>query len=696
MSESLALPPDLPSTPLLARHIQNFSEAASLQPHWGYAARALPCTNDAGSCAYLDTVYRSHDLGMLYVGVFWALLLALLLLYTIAHRCTFTSTSRGGGRGGVAASSLHRAASAARAWTRSKLMPDIQIASFRATRQQVLVFAILLAYITIFTFVGIVYQKWVTPVKKMPGVYNTRTGLGPWSDRIGLWAYALTPLSILLSTRESLLSLLTGIPYHHFNFMHRWLGWVILIQSLLHTIGWSIVQGRLYQPQPSVGAAWIKEKYMVWGVVAMVLLTILFVLSLPVVIRRTGHEFFRKAHYILAMLYIGACWGHWDKLKCFLLPSLLIWGLDRGARLVRTFLLHHDYIRAAQTTALAPIQAAVTFFDSDEDVPVVRLDLTHQQARNAPGDHYFLTFSSHGSIWQSHPFTSFVPAAAAAASHAKSRHHHHEAATHSFIMRAKGGETRKVAEALLRERSSKTSLLLTGPYGNDITSDLDAAHNALCLAGGTGITFVLPVLRERVRRAKEARLLLLRAASDKASLEDCRAVVRTTGTTSLVWLVRHDRDAAWAEAELAELTRSRMVEVNIISTREGHEARHEKRTQTTFEVDSNKDSTSDSRSSSSPQLPVQSLEKDVPAAAHNKSQDTASYSSSSSRPSINALLESFLSTTTSNAPSVVYTSGPGGLMRDVRRAVARANDARLAWRGEESRNIRLIYDERLE
>ncbi|CEH15986.1 Ferric reductase, NADH/NADPH oxidase and related proteins [Ceraceosorus bombacis] len=676
MSEFLALPPHLPSTPLLARHIQNFSEAASLQPHWGYAARALPCTNDAGSCAYLDTVYRSHDLGMLYVGIFWALLVAVLLLYTIAHRCTITvtSTSRGGGRDGAAASSLQRAASAARTWTRSKLMPDIQIASFRATRQQVLVFAILLGYVTVFTFVGIVYQKWVTPVKKMPGVYNTRTGLGPWSDRIGVWAYALTPLSILLSTRESLLSLLTGIPYHHFNFMHRWLGWIILIQSLLHTIGWSIVQGRLYQPQPSVGAAWIKETYMVWGVVAMILLTILFLLSLPVVIRRTGHEFFRKAHYILAMLYIGACWGHWDKLKCFLLPSLLIWGLDRGARLVRTFLLHHDYICAAHTTALAPIQADVTFFDSDEDVPVVRLDLTHQQARNAPGDHYFLTFSSHGSIWQSHPFTSFVPAAAA--SHAKS---HQEAATHSFIMRAKGGETRKVAKALLKEHSSKTSLLLTGPYGNDITSDLDAAHNALCLAGGTGITFVLPVLRERVRRAKEARLLL--AASDKASLEDCRVV--RTGTTSLVWLVRHQRDAAWAEAELAELRQSKMVEVKIISTRDGHEARGEKRT---CEIDdSSKDSTSDR---SSPQLPVQSLEKDVP--AHNESPHTAS-----SRPSIDALVESFLSTT-SNAPSVVYTSGPGDLMRSVRRAVATANNARLAWRGEESRNIKLIYDERLE
>jgi len=52
-------------------------------------------------------------------------------------------------------------------------------------------------------------------------VNNTRTGLGGWSDRIGALAYALTPFTILLSNRESVLSLLTGIPYQHFNFLHR-------------------------------------------------------------------------------------------------------------------------------------------------------------------------------------------------------------------------------------------------------------------------------------------------------------------------------------------------------------------------------------------------------------------------------------------------------------------------------------------
>src|SRR5690606_24413485 len=105
------------------------------------------------------------------------------------------------------------------------------------------------------------YQKWITPVShdEHIGYFNTRTSLGPWSDRIGVLAYALTPLSILLATRESFLSVVTGVPYQNFNFLHRWLGYIIVVQSSLHTIGWCIIEIRLYQPQPQVAEEWIKQ-----------------------------------------------------------------------------------------------------------------------------------------------------------------------------------------------------------------------------------------------------------------------------------------------------------------------------------------------------------------------------------------------------------------------------------------------------
>lgn len=260
---------------LSPRHIQNFSEGGAVSHHWGYADRQVPCTNDAGSCAYLDVVYHSHDLGMLYVGIIWATILGLLFLWAIYNWSIPKAYE--------ATNAFTRVRSTLGAYRRQFLLPEIARPIFgRTTRSQVLVLATLTGYLTIFTFVGIVYNTWITPVKKHPGLYNTRTSLGPWSDRIGVLAYALTPLSILLSSRESLLSLITGLPYQSFNFLHRWLGYIIVVQSVLHTIGWTIIEVRLYQPQPSVGVEWIKQLYMIWGIVAILLLLALFVLSTPV------------------------------------------------------------------------------------------------------------------------------------------------------------------------------------------------------------------------------------------------------------------------------------------------------------------------------------------------------------------------------------------------------------------------------
>ena len=156
---------------------------------------------------------------------------------------------------------------------------------------------------------GIVYKTWITPIKKT-ALHNTRTGLGGFADRVGALAYALTPLTVALSTRESILTRATGIPCPSFNFLHRWLGRVILVQSFLHTLGWTLIEGRFYQPQPKTYKEFINETYIVWGCIAMLFITFLYIFSLQRVIKWTGYEFFRKSHYAVACLYIGACWAH--------------------------------------------------------------------------------------------------------------------------------------------------------------------------------------------------------------------------------------------------------------------------------------------------------------------------------------------------------------------------------------------------
>lgn len=586
-----------------ARHIQDYNTAQGFEPHWGYHDRVVPCTNDAGSCEYLWFVYHQHDLGMLYTGIMYAALGGILLLWCLWNH----SSSR-----------PNRITRTVSTFVRRYTAREVRRLRFlfgRTTRLQLLLLAGLTTYLTICTFVGIEYRKWKTPVKNMPGVYNIRTGLGMFADRVGIFAYALTPFSILLSSRESLLSAVTGIPYQHFNFLHRWIGHIILLQSIVHTIGWCVVEIRLYQPQPTVAKNWITQWYMIWGTVALILLLILWGLALPVSQRLFGYEFFRKAHWVLAMVYIGACWAHWVELKCFMIPSLFLWVGDRGVRLIRSALIHYRFLSSGHGEFTA-FDAKITHFETD----VIRLDIDFPSAFSWKiGQHYFLTFTK-GSIWQSHPFTPLsLPGT-----------------SQGYLIRARRGETKRVAQF----DGDSTPVILTGAYGVDITQGLAPTTNVLCVAGGTGITFVLPVL------------LLLAQREPLAHVQ-------------LVWVIRHAVDTEWIQHELAQLVACPHISVVVHSTRDKGP----------------KDTPSES-----PDIETASDEQ---RGALKEMQPVLPH-----RPDLHATVGAFLQRAA--GPSRVYVSGPCGMITDVRDKVAASNDASKVWRGEDEFDVEVVYDDRLE
>ncbi|WVW78668.1 hypothetical protein I302_100628 [Kwoniella bestiolae CBS 10118] len=650
-------------------HIQNFTEGSATEPHWGYADRIVPCTNDAGSCEYLDVVYHSHDLGMLYSGILWSVIIGGLLLWGIIHR---SHTS-------------NRITRSINSFVRRRLLPEFKMGRYffgRTTRLQVLVLLCLTIYLTIFSFVGIRYKIWKTPVKNHPELHNTRSSIGPLADRVGILAYALTPLSILLGSRESLLSLITGVPYQHFNFLHRWLGHIILLQSIAHTIFWCIVEIRLYQPQPSTAKSWITQTYMIWGVVAMILLLLLWGLSLQWSRRKFGYEFFRKAHYFLAMVYIGACWGHWAQLKCFMIPSLVLWLVDRAIRLIRTFLIHYK-ILSNGNGLFETIQAEIKHHDED----IIRMDFDNpNQLDFEIGQHFYICFpNTKGGIWQSHPFTPLsLPGE-----------------KHGYLIRAKKGETKRI----MGSEGETTPVILTGPYGVDIMRDLGGEDNILCVAGGTGITFVLPVL------------LYL----SKYGLTQGRMI-------ELIWVVRHQRDTEWIAKELEDLRRDENIRITIRVTREiaipgsngmttpttesirskDLDGSQSEKTQTQEDVEKNGAIipvsynpelysecpcnppvyTSSSSSSTTPQIQMKNKVVDAEKAIEEGTEPHH-------RPDLGEAVKQFVGRTI-NGPTMVYVSGPGGMISDVRDEVALLNDGGRVWNGEERAEVRLIYDDRLE
>ncbi|KAF2029870.1 hypothetical protein EK21DRAFT_66974 [Setomelanomma holmii] len=665
------------------QHIQNHSQAgAQLIPHWGYADRVMPCTNDAGSCKYLDIVYAAHDIGMYYTGIIWATIGGILLIWAIGRHFMRSQPSgvqlpaEAGETVKEKGSAWARLQRAVPAYARQYLLPDASRPIFgRVTRTQVLTLVVLTGYLTVFSFVGIVYGRWVTPVKNKPGVYNTRTSLGPWSDRVGVLAYALAPLSVMLSSRESILSLVTGLPYQSFNFLHRWLGYLIFAQSVLHTIGWTIIEAKLYQPQPTVAVTWIKQYYMVMGCVALLLLLLLVVLSTPWAIRITGYEFFRKAHYILAMVYIGACWGHWAQLNVFLIPGLVVWFIDRGIRFARTALLHYNFLPSGHMGFRAA-PADITFFKDAKSGDVVRLDFDHPHDAWDVGQHFYLMFPE-SSIWQSHPFTPLsLPVYGA------------DTQRHSYIFRAKKGETKKIA-ALSAKRAARKdnhedsheslmadarlSVVLTGPYGERTIRDLLIDSNVLCIAGGTGITYVLPVLLDLASRPQTI---------DRHM--------------SLIWVVRHRRDLDWVAPELAILKRkcpNLRTGIHVYVTRASEEtdptapARSEKAVLNDCAREINLTSSSATDSSSASLSSALSV--------HGVSKAELGLNHYEARPTLDALVPDFIANTVRGRTDV-FASGPGEMISDLRSIVAKANKGGKVWKGEDRWDVRLTCDDRLE
>ncbi|KAI1086611.1 ferric reductase like transmembrane component-domain-containing protein, partial [Rostrohypoxylon terebratum] len=499
--------------------------------------------------------------------------------------------------------------------------------------------------------------KWITPVKNKPGLYNTRTTLGPWSDRIGVFAYALTPLSVMLSSRESILSLITGLPYQSFNFLHRWLGYIIVTQGTLHAIAWTIVEVRLYQPQPTTASEWIAQLYMIWGVVALGLLLLLFVLSTPWGIRLTGYEFFRKAHYVLAMVYIGACWGHWANLKCFLIPGIAIWGIDRCIRYLRSALIHYQYLPNG-SMGFKAAHASLTYFPDAENGDVVRMDFKHPQDPWKVGQHFYLCFSE-CSVWQSHPFTPLnLPKV------------ENGLVSHSYILRAKKGETKKVAQLaakkLAEAPSATTPLILSGSYGESITENLTPDVNVLCVAGGTGITYVLPVILGLI---------------EKKEVKDRKI--------QLVWAIRKKDDTRWIERELNDIrkaAKAHKIEVHIYVTREAS-AKNLSSTDVSEKGGAVVKEASACCSTGSSIKEVQSNSTLDVQRIGGEGFDT--------HPDLGRIVKEFVENTVRGS-TTVYASGPGGMISDLRSVVASCNSGSKVWSGDERYDVQLVCDDRLE
>ncbi|KAF1993568.1 hypothetical protein P154DRAFT_449822 [Amniculicola lignicola CBS 123094] len=620
---------------------------------------------------------------MLYTFILWAVIGGILLFFILAR--LFRPNRKAEQKQGF----LYRSWRSFAAGSRRYLLPESFPQLFpNTTRLQVLILAIICIYLTIFSLVGIVYKTWITPVKASPGKFNTRTGLGGFSDRVGALAYALTPLTIGLCSRDSILSLLTGIPYQNFNFLHRWTGRIILVQSFIHTIGWTIIEGKLYQPQPKVYNNFIKQPYMIWGIVAQGFITFLYVFSLRPVIRWTGYEFFRKTHLVVAGLYLGACWGHWNKLACWMIAALGLLGVDLGMRVLRVCLIHLGYKDGNKGLGFRAAQSKIELF-KDPSGTIIRMEFTHNHEPWKIGQHFYITFPSL-SVWQSHPFT---PASTPPTSLVPPKH--------TYIIRARSGETGKLAQlvetaATAEDKTSifTTPVVMLGPYGQSIIDT--EASNFVAIAGGTGISFTLPAIIAALANPSPH-----------------------TRNIEFVWIIPHIDNLAWIAPELTALkshlavlqhesgemerdtkmqlkpiiSSDKRFRIRIFVTRGAETRTHIPILLTnTSPTDKDMHISSPSSRSSTPVSHSHSAHIKDLLIAHPDFEVTYL---DHQHPDIPSILGSFVDGTVESGRTRVIGSGPAALGTDLRKAVAGRNGGAGVWRGDERGDVELVWDDRL-
>jgi hypothetical protein len=204
----------------------------------------------------------------------------------------------------------------------------------------------------------------------------------------------MVPLFLLAGRNNPLISIL-HISFDTYNLLHRWLGRIVVLESVVHTAAWA-VNACEEQNFNHMLARLRDTPFFTWGLVGTVAMIFLCLHS-PSPIRHAFYETFLHLHQLAAVLAFLGVYFH---LQLDSLPQrswsqviAAIWLLERSARLIR--LLHLNVSTSGTTsmtvTALPGEACRVTFH-----LP--------KRIHIEPGCHVFAYIPA-VSWWMSHPFS---------------------------------------------------------------------------------------------------------------------------------------------------------------------------------------------------------------------------------------------------------------------------------------------------
>lgn len=352
-----------------------------------------------------------------------------------------------------------------------------------------------------------------------------------WEDvgyRTGFVALAQLPLIFLLAGRQNIIGFLVGMSYERLNWFHRWIARTLWLTATIHMGFWFRNWGRYnyitYQLQND---ALTQRGFAAWCILTFI------VISSAAPIRRLSYEIFVLQHLVTFVGFIVAVWLHAPgEVKVWVWISIGFLVFDRVARYAWATYANLSIFHKASSHALWANRASLVPLPGN----VTRITIENPGIRWSPGQHVFLACHAIAPL-QSHPFTiASIP----------------EDNKMEFLVRAEKGGTGRFFRYASKQNgilgsadaaSTKTTrtIFIDGPYGT--IRPLRQFDSVVLIAGGMGITFVLPFLRDIVSRWKT-----------ECSTDSSKSVrLAATRRIRFVWVIKSRAQLSWCETQLQKV-----------------------------------------------------------------------------------------------------------------------------------------------
>ncbi|KAJ5143540.1 Riboflavin synthase-like beta-barrel [Penicillium bovifimosum] len=361
-------------------------------------------------------------------------------------------------------------------------------------------------FVTLYTFVPQPFYYW-----------SISLGSPPLAIRAGMLAVATIPWIVALSTKANFITMMTGLSPERLNGLHRWLAYICLFLSLVHTVPFYITpiweDGALVNYIVSIPPhAYVYGT----GLAALVPLLVLCLHSLPI-LRNRMYELFVFVHIPVSWIFVAMLiWHTRNYLSTwgYLFTTIAIWIISYTIRL-----FYLNWTNPLHSSFLIGEESAITILPQN----AIKVTIPTKM-RWRPGQYVYLRLPRI-SVVQSHPFT-----IASLCSEDFPSAYGDKYRDMTLVFRPFHGFTRKAFEQALKHGPYRIySAFVEGPYGG-MQREIAAFDDVIFFAGGSGITAIASQLLDLIKK-----------------IRDGKAITRSV---KVIWALKSPETMEWFQEEL--------------------------------------------------------------------------------------------------------------------------------------------------